>query len=194
MLTGRVDELKNNKIYGWAFNSEQASEHLVIRVMLGPQVVASGVANLMRPDLPDAGVGDGDHAFEVPVPPNVVSFQGLMIIAQSVRSGEIPLPIATNDDRRVDELFSVFSKQYEEALIAMKEELDSVNARCEALESTEAGGVRQTELPDDLSQRLIKLETRIDSAEVFFLRIDEMVRKLVEESKKGKRKRVLGIF
>lgn len=198
MLTGRVDELKNGKIYGWAFNSEQVGEHLVIRVMLGPQVVASGVANIVRPDLPDAGVGDGDHAFEVIVPPNIISFQGLMIVAQSARSGEIPLPIASNDDRHLDQLFSAFSRRYEEALIALKEELDTVSARCEALESGDfrrgAAAGAAVELPDDLSQRLIRLETRIDAAEVFFIRIDEMVRQLVEEKKKGKRKRFLGIF
>lgn len=192
MLIGRVDELENGKVFGWAFNEDQPDEHLVIRVMRGSQVVASGVANIMRPDLPDAGVGDGDHAFNIPLPPNITSFSGLMIVAQSQKAGEIPLQIATNDDRRLDELFSVFSGRYEETLVALKEELDAVRARCEMLET--APRQSSTELPDDLSQRLIRLETRMESAEVFFVRIDEMVRQLVEESKKGKKKRLLGVF
>jgi hypothetical protein len=195
MLTGRVDDLRNAKIYGWAFNSEQPDEHLIIRVMQGPQVIASSVANIMRPDLPESGVGKGDHAFEILMPPNITSFHGLMLIAQSVKSGEIALPIATNDERKLDDLFSVFSQQYEDALIALKEELDAVQARCEALESGPVHeDVRGVDLPEDLHQRLVKLEQRIDSAEVFFIRIDESVRQLVEQAKKGRRKRFLGIF
>jgi hypothetical protein len=34
----------------------------------------------------------------------------------------------------------------------------------------------------------------MDASEVFFVRIDEMVRQLVDEKKKGQRKRFLGLF
>jgi hypothetical protein len=192
MLTGRVDDFKSNKIYGWAFNTEQPEEHLVIRVMQGTQVIATGVANIFRRDLPEAGIGDGHHAFEVLMPPNISSFHGLMLIAQSAKNGEVALPIATNDDRHLDKLFSTFSREYEEALIAFKQELDAVKARCDVLE--EANPDAATELPPDLAQRLTKLESRLDSAEVFFMRIDESVRRLVEEKGKAKKKRFLGIF
>jgi hypothetical protein len=194
MLIGRVDELQNGNIYGWAFNAEQPGEHLLIRVMRGPQVIASGVANMMRPDLPEAGVGDGDHAFQIPIPPNITSFQGLMIIAQSQKAGEIPLPIATNDERKFDEMFETFSARYEDVLLAFKEEVDAVKARCTALEAEQqASGMLPVELPADLSQRLSRLEARMEAAEIFFVRIDETVRKLME-GKGGKRKRFLGIF
>ena len=56
-----------------------------------------------------------------------------------------------------------------------------------------AGVEELPDMPDDLAQRLIKLENRMESAEVFFVRIDEMMRQLVEEQKK-RRKRFLGIF
>jgi hypothetical protein len=192
MLIGRVDELRNSKVFGWAFNPENPGEHLVVRVMQGPRVIASGVANILRPDLPDAGIGDGDHAFEVVVPTNITSFQGLMLIAQSTRDGEIALPIASNDDRRLDDLFDVFAARYEEALIAMKAELDRVQQRCDVLESRR--GDTATSLPADLDQRLARLESRMEEAEVFFVRIDEMVHKLVDAHKKKGRKRFLGIL
>ncbi len=196
MLSGRVDEMQHGKIFGWAFNDEQPSEHLVIRVMRGAQVIASGVANITRPDLPDAGVGDGDHAFKIDIPPNITSFQGLMIIAQSQKAGEIALPIATNDERRFDEMFSVFADRYEQALIKFKAEVDDVKARCLAIETTGSTSPKRSaavELPDDLAQRLTRLESRMEAAEVFFIRIDETIRKLVE-GRGGKRKRFLGIF
>ncbi|WP_137157288.1 hypothetical protein [Rhizobium sp. FKL33] len=191
MLTGRVDELKNNKIYGWAYNSEKPGEHLVIRIMQGPQVIASGVANLMRPDLPEAGIGEGDHAFEVLVPQNITSFHGLMIIAQSVREGEIALPIATNDDRRLDDLFEVFSERYEAALFALKEEIDRIHEMQRATAETPTAGIRD----DAIEMRIAKLEKRIEASEVFVMRIDSQMRALLEASKKQKQsKRFFGLF
>jgi hypothetical protein len=193
MLMGRVDELQNGKFYGWAFNEEQPDEHLVIRVMRGAQVIATGVANMERRDLREGGVGDGDHAFEIVAPPNITSFQGLMIIAQSQRAGEIPLPVATNDDRRFDEMFSAYAEQYESVLLGFREEIDALKDRCEVLEAGVPESETQAELPADLAQRLTSLETRIESTEVFIVRIDEMLRKLMEEHKKKGKKR-FGLF
>ncbi|MDB5524668.1 MAG: hypothetical protein JWM58_2431 [Rhizobium sp.] len=192
MLLGRVDELKSGKIFGWAYNPDNPSEHVVIRINHGNQVVASGVANIVRPDLPDAGIGDGDHAFEILLPPNISSFHGLTIMAQSQRSGEVALQIATNDDRRIDELFSIFSKNYEDALVAIKDKLDALDVRYSDLEKIDETPVQS--LPEEISDRLNRLEIRMESAEVFFVRIDELTRKLAEEQKKRKRKRFLGIF
>lgn len=194
MLIGRVDELQNGKIFGWAYNPDNPSEHVVIRVNHGAQVVASGVANIVRPDLPDAGIGDGDHAFVIVVPPNISSFHGLTIMAQSQKSGEVALQIATNDDRRVDELFSIFAKNYEDALLALKEQIDTLENRFIELKIPNQDTADATSLPEEISDRLNRLETRMDAAEVFFIRIDELTRKLAEEQKKRRRKRFLGIF
>jgi hypothetical protein len=191
MLTGRVDELRNNKVYGWAYNSEKPSEHLVIRIMQGPQVIASGVANLMRPDLPEAGIGDGDHAFEILVPQNITSFHGLMIVAQSVREGEIALPIATNDDRRLDDLFEVFSERYEAALFALKDEIDHLRES----QATRPEPLVKPPLDSQLETRLAKLEQRIEASEIFVMRIDSQIRELIEAAKKQKQtKRFFGLF
>jgi hypothetical protein len=190
MITGRVDELRNNKVFGWAYNTDAADEHLVIRIMYGTQVLSSGVANILRPDLVEAGIGDGQHAFEIIVPPNISSFHGLIIIAQSVKAGEIALPIASNVDRHLDELFGQFSARYEEALFALKAEIDRLDDRV-ADRSAPSNGTR---LPPDLAARIVKLEERMDTTEVFLMRIDEMVRKLGEQAAKKTRKRFLGIF
>lgn len=193
MLMGRVDELQNGKFYGWAFNEELPEEHLVIRVMRGAQVIATGVANMERRDLRESGVGDGDHAFEILAPPNVTSFQGLMIIAQSQRAGEIPLPVATNDDRRFDEMFSAYAEQYEGTLLGFKQEIDSLRTRVETMEADTTETESPAELPPDLSERLASLEARVETAEVFIVRIDEMLRQMTEEHKKKSKKR-FGLF
>lgn len=192
MLTGRVDNFANAHLTGWAFNKEAPGEHLIIRVNFGTQIVATGVANILRPDLPKSGIGAGDHAFRIELPANITSMNGLMVIAQSQKHGEIALPIATNDDRTLDALFNSFTKRYDSSLILLKREMDSLKERLEERGSP-GGHVETPDLPDDLAQRLIRLENRMESAEVFFVRIDEMMRQLVDEKKKRK-KRFLGIF
>ncbi|MDB5555109.1 MAG: hypothetical protein JWL86_5093 [Rhizobium sp.] len=192
MLTGRVDNFANSHLTGWAFNKEAPGEHVIIRVNYGTQIVATGVANILRPDLPKSGIGAGDHAFRIELPANITSVNGLMVIAQSQKHGEIALPIATNDERTLDALFNSFTKRYDNTLGLFKQEIDDIKEKLEDRGSgAEPNGIR--DLPDDLAQRLIKLENRMESAEVFFVRIDQMMRQLVDEKKK-RRKRFLGIF
>jgi hypothetical protein len=192
MLIGRVENFDRSYLMGWAFNKEAPGEHVIIRVNFGTQIVATGVANILRPDLPKSGIGAGDHAFKIELPSNITSMNGLMVIAQSQKHGEIALPIATNDDRTLDALFNAFTKRYDSALVVLKQDMDSLKERVEERGSS-SGVIDTTDLPDDLAQRLAKLENRMESAEVFFVRIDEMMRQLVDEKKK-RRKRFLGIF
>ena len=115
-----------------------------------------------------------------------------MVIAQSQKHGEIALPIATNDERTLDALFNSFTKRYDNTLGLFKEEIDSIKERLG--DQGSAGEPNEMhDLPDDLAERLVKLENRMESAEVFFVRIDMMMRQLVDEKKK-RRKRFLGIF
>lgn len=191
MLIGRVDDLTNFTLTGWAYNKEAPGEHLIIRVNYGTQIVATGVANILRPDLPKSGIGAGDHAFKIDLPPNITSITGLMVIAQSQKHGEIALPIATNDERTVDALFNAFAKRYDSALVLLKQEMDGLKEKVE--ERGSPGELGEMSIPNDLAERLVRLENRMESAEVFFVRIDEMMRQLVAE-KKNRRKRFLGIF
>jgi len=191
MLIGRVDDLTNFILKGWAFNKEAPGEHLIIRVNYGTQIVATGIANILRPDLPKSGIGAGDHAFKIDLPPNITSITGLMVIAQSQKHGEIALPIATNDERTMDALFNAFAKRYDSALVLLKQEMDGLKESVEDRGSPRDPG--EISIPDDLAERLVRLENRMESAEVFFVRIDEMMRQLVADKKK-RRKRFLGIF
>lgn len=162
--------MRNGKVYGWAYNSDNPNEHIEVRVNRGAEVIATGLADRMRPDLPEAGIGKGDHAFEIVLPPNISSFHGIMLVARSERAGEAPLPIATNDDRRIDDLFHIFSRRYDEALIAFKSEIDTLK---NAGERPAAQGLAS--LPD-FERRLSELEKRIEDFEVFIVRLDEMSR------------------
>jgi hypothetical protein len=176
VIVGRVDEMTNGKVYGWAFNSDSPDEHLEVRVHRGVEVIASGQANLMRIDLPGTGVGKGDHAFEIVLPANITSFHGIMIVAKSASAGEAPLTIAANDERRVDDLFQVFAQRYDEVLIALRAEIDRLNG---------AGGLKRDPELDaipEFDRRLSDLEKRIEELEVFILRLEEISSVLQERA------------
>ena len=159
--------------------------------MLVPLFIDSVVSIMKRLDLPEAGIGDGDHAFEILVPHNITSFHGLMIIAQSVREGEIALPIATNDDRRIDDLFHIFSERYEAALFGLKDEIDSIRE----IQKSAIEPPATVAVDGKIVARLAKLEKRIEESEIFLMRIDAQLKALIDTNKKLKRpKRFFGLF
>jgi hypothetical protein len=176
VIIGRVDEMRNGKVYGWAYNSDNPGEHLEVSVNRGAEILATGLADRMREDLPEAGVGKGDHAFEIVLPPNISSFHGIMLVARSDLAGAAPLPIATNDERRIDDLFQIFSLRYDEALIALKSEIDVLKNVDE-----QASGQGSASLLE-FERRLSELEKRIEDFEVFIVRLDEMSRILQERA------------
>lgn len=181
MLRGYVDNFVKNTIFGWAFNSDFPDEHLIIRILRGNEEVATGIANIMRPDLPAAGAGAGDHAFKVMLPFERRSLNGLIVVAKSESHGEIVLAVATQEDHIVSEV-------YDEVVRRFESDLADVRTALEALKNYEAPATEQ-----EIVKRLVAVESRIEEAEVFFIRIDEMIRQLVED-KKRRRRRFLGIF
>ena len=169
MIYGRVDEMRGGKVFGWAFDSERPDDHLEISIRRSAQNVAAGRADVFREDLPAAGIGKGDHAFEIVLPPNISSFHGLVFTALSEVSGDAVLPIATNDERHLDDLFHVFSRRYDDALHSLKADVASLR---------ETGPVPG--MLADIEERILRLETRVEEMEVFIVRLDETSRRVQE--------------
>jgi hypothetical protein len=62
-LQGYIDAIEPDRIYGWAWNSGDASERLIIEVRQGEQLIVRLAADQPRPDLVANGIGDGRYAF-----------------------------------------------------------------------------------------------------------------------------------
>jgi hypothetical protein len=178
MLIGNIDAFERGRLFGWAFNPEAAAEHLAIRVRSGNELVAEGIANLARPDLPDAGVGAGDHAFELTLPPMVKSLEGLLVTAHSARHGELVLSALPKDDHHLNAILQIYTARYNSALAGFKTRLDAASGDIEELKRKALNA--EMAPPDDLESRLQELEKRIDGIEVFLVRIDETLRELGE--------------
>ena len=67
-ITGYVDELHEDRVWGWAWDRRSPSLRVEIQVWIGDTSVATALADRMRADLKANGVGDGQHAFEIALP------------------------------------------------------------------------------------------------------------------------------
>ena len=177
MILGRADEIRNGKALGWAYDSDVPGAHLSISIRRGRDIIATGISNVFREDLPAAGVGNGDHAFEIPLPPNITSFQGLVITAGSEQSGEAVLAVATNDERHLDDLFQIFSARYDKALNELKRDIDGFQQ-----------DERSLDVLDEMGSQLKRLEKRMQELEVFIVRLDETSRSLQQRVGLGRKK------
>ena len=62
---GYIDQIRNNVVSGWAFDSERPNESLTIEVFVGNAPAIAGAADIYREDLLKSGVGNGRHGFEI---------------------------------------------------------------------------------------------------------------------------------
>ena len=61
----QLDYIDIEQVKGWAFKNEQVSYRSQIELRTGDVVLASGFADEYRPDLLDAGIGDGAYGFSL---------------------------------------------------------------------------------------------------------------------------------
>ncbi|MES2713115.1 MAG: hypothetical protein V4653_16160 [Pseudomonadota bacterium] len=93
-IQGVVDNIAAGRVYGWAWNPSRPEERVAIELRLGQKTVAQTIAAQERADLKGAGVGDGCHAFELRLTPELVEPRAeIFIVARSADGLEVPLPI-----------------------------------------------------------------------------------------------------
>jgi hypothetical protein len=66
-LTGYFDGVFDGRATGWTYDPSDPSRRLTVEIMHNGVVVACGLADLFREDLRATGVGDGRHAFSIPL-------------------------------------------------------------------------------------------------------------------------------
>ena len=65
--TGHVDRIVNGKLRGWAMVVDQPKIKANVQLRVNGRVIRNAIANVLRKDLADAGIGDGHHGFEIEV-------------------------------------------------------------------------------------------------------------------------------
>ena len=64
---GKVERVRNNAVEGWAWQAGHDSPEVTLYI--DGEEIAQGVADRMRGDLRDAGIGDGRGGFVIAIPP-----------------------------------------------------------------------------------------------------------------------------
>jgi hypothetical protein len=64
-LQGSVDLRTSTRIFGWVRDTARPGERVHVAARTKNEILAIGIADIHRPDLKEAGIGDGRHAFEL---------------------------------------------------------------------------------------------------------------------------------
>lgn len=72
---GYLDPITHDKLIGWIWNPSKPSEHLRVEILLDGKLWTTRAAFRFRPDLERAGIGQGDHAFGIDLPPAIFDGQ-----------------------------------------------------------------------------------------------------------------------
>ena len=87
-LQGFVDEVNSERIKGWIWNPLEPQARIELEVLDGDVQLARIVANQFRSDLRDAGIGDGQYAFTIPLGEGLLSGTQHVVHLRLARTGE----------------------------------------------------------------------------------------------------------
>ena len=170
-LEGLVDNATNTRLFGWAWNASRPEEQVTVELRLGEEVVATTLAERERQDLVKAGVGDGRHAFELPLKPEWVARRAEMsVVVRAADGSEHNLPLRI---RRADVDPSGSIQRVLEATAAahrqLREELRRIAGRLPQAESDPA----QEEAIRTLALGQATLLEKLDTLTLWLTRLDE---------------------
>jgi hypothetical protein len=63
-----IDQVADNQIEGWIARPDRAGHRSIVALREGDRILARAIASRFRADLVTAGLGDGCHAFVLPMP------------------------------------------------------------------------------------------------------------------------------
>src|SRR5450759_2990849 len=69
---GYHDVADCTRISGWAWDASQPTTPISVDIYDGSTLIATALAGNFRQDLLDAGIGDGNHGFEITTPGSVI--------------------------------------------------------------------------------------------------------------------------
>lgn len=84
---GHLEEIRGVRLRGWAWSPSRPDEKLVVEFVCARRSIGEATAALFRPDLKQAGIGDGNHGFEFELPRELLDGREHVIHARFKHSG-----------------------------------------------------------------------------------------------------------
>jgi hypothetical protein len=177
-IQGAVDNVGAEKIYGWAWHPDHPGERLRIEARLRDQVAVSARADFARTDLPQAGIGDGNHAFELRLTPECLARRAeLAIVAIAGDGSEAKLPFRI---RRTPAMAAAEARRDVETLAAgqreLREEMRAAIASLARGPRVADGGAAAMQVANVQA----RLEDRLGTLEIWLTRLDQRLASLAE--------------
>ncbi|MDO9711416.1 hypothetical protein [Paracraurococcus lichenis] len=176
-VRGVIDNMTPDRLLGWAWDFGHPEHRVTVALRIAGETVAEGIADRPRPDLAKAGIGDGAHAFDLPLSPEVrgrlqeatvVAFgldgREFQIAARLPRREEAP---AGNPVQRMVDGVATEQRELKQELATLRDRLDRLPPG-EVIES--AGRVGET------------LQARIGQLELWLTRLDSQLGDLAAEA------------
>ncbi len=167
-VTGYIDAIEGDRIYGWAWDPQRPGARIAIRVLVGGDNVAALIADQHRADLAANRIGDGAHAFEL-VLPEGIGAGDVQIHAVCPESGEtVLLETPPREGARISAELQDTVTRLVRSHRVLHRNLQAALTSIEELKRSaapEEGGVT----PEAM------LAARIETAEAAILRIDALV-------------------
>lgn len=99
---GRLEAVRNGHAEGWALDPVDPMRRLEIEILCDGQLQGRCAADLYRSDLADAGIGDGRHAFSLPLSATLFNGSSHWLFARERGSGQAldgsPLALQIEDE------------------------------------------------------------------------------------------------
>jgi hypothetical protein len=175
-IRGLVDNVTANRLYGWVYDASKPGERLQVELRVAGETVVSTIADLPRPDLAKNGVGDGCHAFEFALTPELRKRRSELSVVACNALGQV-FPVAVR--MRVPE------QDTGNRLLELVVEQRRLSTSIETLDER----IRQlpdTEQYQQTVSRQIELLERLAALELWLARLD---RHLAERSETAPPKR-----
>ena len=133
-LAGSLDRVSaDGWLSGWCWFPDRPDAHAELSVLVDDEPVGTVIADGFRPDLQQAGIGDGSHGFAYALPYNALADRGLLTIAvQEKRTGRL---LGEKMTMRLGRLSAA-----EDRIASLERELRLLRGEVERLRSAETAG------------------------------------------------------
>lgn len=180
-LEGCLDAVSEGKVFGWVWDRERPQDRMAVELWQGEATVATGVADLRRADLAGSGMGDGAYAFEIALPEGCDA-EALVVRARSPSTSKVTI-LALRPTPQMDDLPSDLQRlqaSMHGLALVQKQTVNAVHVVVRELRDASGEGRLAA-----IERRLAELATgqqalgkQLESAEVFLMRFDGLLRQL----------------
>jgi hypothetical protein len=169
-VRGVIDNATPDRLYGWAWDFGHPTHRVRVTLRIAGETLAEARADGARPDLAKAGIGDGCHAFELPLDPAWRDrLADLAVVAFGADGREYPIAVrlprqpaqAGNPMQRTMDGVIAEQRDLRRELVALREQ------------AGRQGADRQAEAP-----AIEALQTRVQHLELWLTRLDARLAEL----------------